>query len=122
MRNVEHPAYQRAERKLRKFAGTLQNFEQLLRDDGFDYDEAGKWWYREWQKLNALEEALPKEPNKEPELRAEEQRVEAELYSRMDYLIKFLYAHAPDHPWLPPHRLYMALWHQCYGEPIRELI
>jgi hypothetical protein len=119
MQNTEHPAYQRAERKLRRFCGILYNFEKLLRDDGFDYDEASKWWYGEWQKLNALEEA--NDPARETELRTEEQRVEAELYKRMDHLIKFLYARAPDHPWLPPYRLYMALWHKCYGEPIRTL-
>jgi len=121
MLNVEHPAYQRAERKLRKFCGILYNFEQLLRDDGYDYDEASKWWYAEWKKLDALEEASGKDPAKLPEFHAEEQRVMGEVFQRMDQLVKFLYAHAPDHPWLPPYRLYMALWHQCQGEPIRPL-
>jgi hypothetical protein len=121
MRTCEHPAYQRTERKLHRFAGGLTTFAELLREDGFDRDEAGRWWYGEYQKLKALEEAAQKDPTRLPEWQAEEQRVEAELFQRMDRLIKFIYARAPEHPHLPPYRLYLALWHQCYGEPIRPL-
>jgi hypothetical protein len=121
MRNREHPAYQRAERKLRRFAGILDNFPELLREDWFDLDEAERRWYGEYEKLRALEEAAGEDPARLEAWHAEEQRVEAELFQRMDRLIKFIYAHAPDHPWLPPYRLYMGLWHQCYGEPIRQL-
>ena len=114
-------AYPRTERKLRRFAGALTTFAELLREDGFDRDEAGRWWYGEYQKLSALEEVARKDPTRLPEWQAEEQRIEAELFQRMDRLIKFVYAHAPEHPHLPPYRLYMALWHGCYGEPIRPL-
>ena len=101
MRNSEHPAYQRAERKLRRFAGLLMNYRELLLDDGFDCEEAGRWWYQQYQQLKLLEEASHKDAAKLAEWHAEEKRVEAELFQRMDRLIKFIYAHAPEHPWLP---------------------
>ena len=41
-------AYPRTERKLRRFAGALTTFAELLREDGFDRDEAGRWWYGEY--------------------------------------------------------------------------
>ncbi len=105
MRNSEHPAYQRAERKLRHFAGILSNFRELLLEHGFDTDEAGRWWHLQYQRLESLEDASHQDPAGLAEWQTEEQRVEAELFQRMGRIVKFIFAHAPDHPWLPPERL-----------------
>jgi hypothetical protein len=121
MRNCDHPAYQSTERKLRRFAGVLYSFSELLRQDGFDRDEAGRWWAQETRKLEALELASRNDPARVAECRSQRRRLETELLRRMDQLIRFLSTHAPEDPRLPLYRVYMARWHDCYGEPLRPL-
>jgi hypothetical protein len=121
MRNCDHPAYHSVERKLRRFAGALYQFSDLLRQDGFDREEVGQWWQRESRKLEAIELASHSDASRVPECRSQRQRIEAELFQRMDHLVQFLFVHAPEDPRLPPYRVYLARWHECYGEPLRPL-
>jgi hypothetical protein len=106
VRNSEHPAYHNVSRKLRRLQSLLYNFEQPLRDDGFDYDSQYQW---AGQNVMATGET-----DGDPAL-------EPEVFKRMETTLKFLQARIPEHPWLPSYRLYFQLWRECYGEPIRPL-
>jgi hypothetical protein len=121
MRNCDHPAYQGTEHKLRRFAGALSCFTGLLQADGFNCEEATRWWSGQLDKLRALAEPARQHPARLAECRLVEQRLEAEVLERMDRLVEFLHAHAPQDPRLPAYRLYTARWHDCYGEPVRAL-
>ena len=107
MRNSEHPAYHNTARKLGRLCSFLYNFEQPLRDDGFDYDAALKWT---GEHMSAIGVDEPGDPALEPE-----------IFQRMEHLVKFLEARVPEHPFLPNYRLYFQLWRECQGEPVRTL-
>lgn len=121
MRKTEHPAYHTTFRKLCHYSSLLSNFEQPLRDDGFDIAAEHQWAGGTLSVLADLVEPPHKQPPDVDKIRAMEQELEPELFRRMGAVLKFLQARVPDHPWLPQQRLYFQLWRECYGEPVRAL-
>jgi len=107
MRNREHPAYHNLSRKLCRLNSLLYNFEQPLRDDGFDYDAQYEWSTRQ---MCAVTEDAPNDP-----------LLEKEAFDRMDAILKFLFVRVPHHRAYPGYKLYHQLWRECYGEPVRPL-
>jgi len=119
MAELKHPAYHSLTHKFRKFLGMLMNAEEVLKLDGFALGEAYAYATDEHNRLDALMEAVEKEPAKSAQLRLEEQRAEPVLFERMSAVIDFILMHQPDHPLLPDYLVYRVRWRECLGEPVR---
>lgn len=121
MRNTEHPAYHPTEFKLRVAMSNFCNFQQLLRDDGYDYDGGLKWLCDQACRITEARDAAGTDPAKLQACAEDEARVEAELFERLVHLNKFIHVHAPDPRWPWRYELYLLQWEQCRGEPVRPL-
>lgn len=121
MRETEHPAYHTTFRKLCHYHSLLSNFEGPLREDGYDYEGELRWTGEHLTNLGNLIDPPKSQPPDKLKVRSVEKELEPEVFKRMEKVINFLHARVPDHPWLPPQRLYLHLWKESYGEPVREL-